>query len=48
MKAVALGLVLAAAVVHAHSFDPALLDLRERGGGIYDVVWKTAPGIRRQ
>src|SRR6185503_3730412 len=35
-----LGLVSAAA--HAHSFDPSLLDLREREGGIYDVIWKTA------
>jgi hypothetical protein len=37
-------LVLALAVdrvAGAHSFDPALLDLRERGGGIYDVVWKS-------
>ncbi len=25
----------------AHSFDPALLDLRERDAGIYDVIWKT-------
>jgi hypothetical protein len=25
----------------AHSFDPALLDLRERGAGVYDVVWKS-------
>jgi len=44
----ALGLVVVAtAVAHAHSFDPALLDLRERGGGIYDVVWKTGPGLAR-
>lgn len=34
-------LLAATAVAHAHSFDPTLLDLRERGGGIYDVVWKT-------
>ncbi len=41
-----LGLVLVAAVAHAHSFDPTLLDLRERDGGVYDVVWKTpvSPG----
>jgi hypothetical protein len=38
----AIGLVLAAvAVAYGHSFDPTLLDLRERGGGIYDVVWKS-------
>lgn len=30
-----------AAVARAHSFDPALLDLRERETGIYDVIWKT-------
>ena len=35
-----LGVVSAAA--HAHSFDPSLLDLRERDAGVYDVVWKTA------
>jgi len=35
------GLVLAvAAVARAHSFDPTLLDLRERAAGVYDVVWK--------
>jgi hypothetical protein len=39
---VALLVLAAAAVVHAHSFDPTLLDVRERGGGIYDVVWKSA------
>jgi hypothetical protein len=48
-------LVLAAAsVAHAHSFDPALLDLRERDPGLFDVIWKSpmpqgaeAPGIRQ-
>jgi hypothetical protein len=42
IRAVLQVLVLALArVACAHSFDPALLDLRERGGGIYDVVWKS-------
>ena len=27
----------------AHSFDPAVLDLRERAPGIFDVVWKVPP-----
>ncbi len=36
---------LAALLVHAqtaaaHTFEPALLDLRERGTGIFDVVWR--------
>ncbi len=39
-----LGLLLVAAVAHAHSFDPLLLDLRERDPGVFDVVWKTPPG----
>jgi hypothetical protein len=46
IRAAVLALVLApafAGVAGAHSFDPALLDLRERGGGIYDVVWKSPP-----
>jgi len=30
-----------AGLAHAHSFDPALLDLRERGAGVYEVVWKS-------
>lgn len=34
-------LVCVAAFAHAHSFDPSLLDIRERDGGTYDVVWKT-------
>jgi hypothetical protein len=34
-------LLAATTVAHAHSFDPTLLDLRERGGGIYDVLWKS-------
>jgi hydrogenase/urease accessory protein HupE len=33
--------LLTQAAAGAHSFDPALLDLRERDPGIYDVVWKT-------
>ena len=33
--------MLTTAAAGAHSFDPALLDLRERDAGIYDVVWKT-------
>jgi hypothetical protein len=33
--------VLVTGVAHAHSFDPTLLDLREREAGVYDVVWKT-------
>ena len=41
MRALALAALLVAAVVHAHSFDPALLDLRERDAGIYDVIWKS-------
>src|SRR5688572_12294276 len=40
MRAVAIVLA-AATVAGAHSFDPTLLDLRERGGGVYDVVWKS-------
>jgi len=28
---------------HGHSFEPALLDLREREAGVFDVVWR-APG----
>jgi hydrogenase/urease accessory protein HupE len=47
VRGLALGLILAARLAHAHSFDPALLDLRERGRGVYDVVWKTGPGLRR-
>jgi hypothetical protein len=48
----ALLLLLLARVAHAHSFDPTLLDLREREPGLYDVVWKPpargdeAPAIR--
>ncbi len=50
MRALAgLALALAAATVCAHSFDPALLDLREREAGRFDVVWKspiaTRPGL---
>ena len=41
MIRLALGLVLVAATARAHSFDPTLLDLRERGSGLYDVVWKS-------
>jgi hypothetical protein len=37
-----LALVLVATVAHAHSFDPMLLDLRERDAGVFDVVWKTS------
>ena len=33
--------VLAPAVALAHSFEPALLDLREQRPGVFDVVWKT-------
>lgn len=34
-------LVLAwAATAAAHSFEPALLDLRERDAGVFDVVWR--------
>jgi hypothetical protein len=36
-------LVLVATLAQAHSFDPMLLDLRERDAGVYDVVWKTPP-----
>jgi hypothetical protein len=44
-----LAFVLVAAVAHAHSFDPTLLDLRERDAGVFDVVWKTPPaeGVRQ-
>ncbi len=41
MKVLASAFVLVAALAHAHSFDPALLDLREREAGIYDVIWKS-------
>lgn len=40
MRGWVLASVLVAALAHAHSFDPALLDLREREPGVYDVVWK--------
>ena len=33
--------VLVPVVAFGHAFDPALLDVRERGGGLFDVVWKT-------
>jgi hypothetical protein len=33
-------LVLLAGVAHGHSFDPTLLDMRERESGLFDVVWK--------
>jgi hydrogenase/urease accessory protein HupE len=34
--------VLATAVcVWAHAFEPAILDVRERDAGVYDVVWKS-------
>jgi hypothetical protein len=42
-RAAWLTVVLAPAVVLAHSFDPVLLDLREQRSGLFDVVWKT-PG----
>jgi hypothetical protein len=29
------------AVAAAHSFEPALLDLREATPGVFDVVWKS-------
>ena len=41
MTRLGLGLVLVAALARAHSFDPTLLDLREREAGVYDVVWKS-------
>ena len=45
---IAVGIVLSAsAIAGAHSFDPALLDVRERGGGVYDVVWKMPAGLQR-
>ena len=42
MKALVLLLVLVARVapVAAHTFEPALLDLRERDPGVFDVVWR--------
>ncbi len=43
MRWPALALVLVAAIADAHSFDPSLLDLRERDGGVFDVVWKIPP-----
>ena len=40
----ALGLApMLAGIAGAHSFDPALLDIRERAEGIYDVVWRSPP-----
>jgi HupE / UreJ protein len=33
-------LLLRTAVAHAHSFESALLELREREPGIFDVVWR--------
>jgi hydrogenase/urease accessory protein HupE len=40
---VLLGLLALSGAAGAHSFDPALLDLREDTPGVFDVVWKT-PG----
>jgi hydrogenase/urease accessory protein HupE len=40
-RTLALVALLVAAIARAHSFDPALLDLRERDAGIYDVIWKS-------
>ncbi|TFH24572.1 MAG: HupE/UreJ family protein [Myxococcales bacterium] len=40
--AIALVLVLAAGAAHAHPLAPALLELKERPGGMVDVVWKTS------
>lgn len=34
---------LGAGLAHAHSFEPLVLDVRERDAGVYDVVWKTPP-----
>ena len=33
-------LALRAHAAYAHTFEPALLDLRERGTGVFDVVWR--------
>jgi hypothetical protein len=41
MRRLGLWGVLVATMAHAHSFDPTLLDLRERELGVYDVVWKS-------
>jgi len=38
-------LLLPASGARAHSFDPALLDLRERAPGVFDVVWKAPPAM---
>ena len=35
--------LMAPAIVLAHAFEPALLDLREQRPGVFEVVWKT-PG----
>ena len=49
MTRAALLVLATAAIARAHSFDPTLLDLRERQAGVYDVVWKSPPpqGERR-
>ena len=39
----ALLLLLPTASAYSHSFEPALLDVRERESGVFDVVWR-APG----
>jgi hypothetical protein len=36
----AVAVLASAASVAAHSFEPALLDLRERDPGVFDVVWR--------
>jgi hydrogenase/urease accessory protein HupE len=38
----ALAAILAPVIARAHGFNPALLRLRELGGGQYEVVWKPA------
>ncbi len=37
------GCVLVPAMAAAHSFDPALLDLREQRTGVFAVRWRTSP-----
>jgi hypothetical protein len=40
LTVVAAGLLLPGTIAFAHSFAPAVLDLHERDGGQFDVVWK--------
>ena len=36
-----LAVLVHAATAAAHAFEPAILDIRERAAGVYDVIWKS-------